>query len=122
MEDRLVASTAEGYLAYCDGQGVPRRRSTASEEVEAGSPRIEGAKGSLSRRKARLIDSCIPLGAHKTEGEGPWTRPQNDEAQDQAAQGRGLRDGDRRRQKGAPPRTPLARLSVSSCCSLLPGH
>ncbi len=46
----------------------------------------------------------------QTRSRRPLERPQNDEAQDQAAQGRGLRDGDRRRQKGAPPnaaRTPL---------------
>ena len=69
MEDRLVASTAEGYLAYCDGQEEAEHR---FRRGRSGSPRIEGAKGSLSRRKAGLIDSCIPLGAHKTEGEGPW--------------------------------------------------
>ena len=77
------------------------------------------ASKELAVPKALQLSHTYPLAPTKTEAS--LERPQNDEAQDQAAQGRRLRDGDRRRQEGAPPRTPLARLSVSSCCCSIAG-
>ena len=85
----------------------PRRKKT---------PSVERAR---CPQGAAAVAHTYPLAPTKTEAF--LERPQNDEAQDQAAQGRRLRDGDRRRQEGAPPRTPLARLSVSSCCCSIAG-
>ena len=119
MEDRLVASTAEGYLAYCDGQ----------EEAEH---RFRRGRSGFAKNRRRKRLAVASEGAPDRQLHTPW-RPQN---RKERARGPGrktmklkiklLKGGDFEMEidaaKKVRHRTPLARLSVSSCCSLLPGH
>ena len=101
--------------------GRAYRRAGAASPAEEKSSRIRASKELGRCPQGAAAVAHIPLGAHKPEADGPLSGRKTMKLKIKL-----LKGGDFEMEidaaKKVRHRTPLARLSVSSCCSLLPGH